>query len=170
MDFTKSSTFNLARYLRRVISPVMGKTAHYTKSSADFCQIYRNNGQLWRLITIHPCANHKNNRHPHEPPHPWSLSAQSNHTWCSRSSPLGWRICESNLTFPDRLYQQTAGLPVGSLISPVSANIFMEWFKDTMLKSAPVVPTVWWIHFFSSIKRLYHNFMPTSLSKKRASS
>ncbi len=24
------------------------------------------------------------------------------------------------------------------------ANIFMEWFEDTMLKSATVIPTVWW--------------------------
>ncbi len=24
------------------------------------------------------------------------------------------------------------------------ANIFLEWFEDTMLKSAPVIQTVWW--------------------------
>ncbi len=38
VDFTSSLTFNLARYLSRIISPVMGKTAHRIKNSAHFLQ------------------------------------------------------------------------------------------------------------------------------------
>ncbi len=41
VDFTSSPTFNLARYLSRIISPVMGKTVHRIKNSTHFLQKLR---------------------------------------------------------------------------------------------------------------------------------
>ncbi len=33
---------------------------------------------------------------------------------------------------------------MGPPISPVLANIFMEWFEDAMPNYVPVIRTVWW--------------------------
>ncbi len=61
---------------------------------------------------------------------------------------------------------------MGSPISPVLANIFMEWFEDTMPKSAHATELsggdMSVEHLFSSTKLPFHNSMPVSISKKRA--
>ncbi len=56
-------------------------------------------GQLWRLIALYQCANHKNNSW-------WIIEC---HVRCHGSNPLGWLLY---VTFRDRLYQHTAGLPI----------------------------------------------------------
>ncbi len=46
------------------------------------------------------------------------------------------------VTFRGHLYQQVAGLPIGSAVSPVLVSIFMEWFEDAILRSVLFIPTL----------------------------
>ena len=41
------------------------------------------------------------------------------------------------------VYRQEEGLAMGSPLSPVMANIYMEYFEDMALNSAPLRPTMW---------------------------
>ena len=41
------------------------------------------------------------------------------------------------------VYRQEEGLAMGSPLSPVMANIYMEYFEDIALDSAPLRPTMW---------------------------
>ena len=45
--------------------------------------------------------------------------------------------------FDDEFYEQVEGAAMGSPLSPVVANIFMEKFEEGTLKSADLKPTMW---------------------------
>ncbi|XP_063592242.1 uncharacterized protein LOC134769443, partial [Penaeus indicus] len=55
------------------------------------------------------------------------------------------RLCvESNsFSFEGRFYSQTFGVAMGSPLSPVLANLFMEFFESELLPSISLRPTVW---------------------------
>ncbi len=46
-------------------------------------------------------------------------------------------------TFRDNLYAQAEGLPMGSPLSPVVANIFMENFENIAIKMFRRPPKIW---------------------------
>ncbi len=153
MDFTSSPTFNLARYLSRIISPVMGKTAHHIKNSAYFLQKLRtvqakstvmmasfDISSLFTNVQITKPTDILMNLLINDP----SLHNRATLDAADVTHLVHFCVTATVFTFRDRLYQQTKGLPIGSPISPVLANILMQWFEDTMLKSAPVIPNVWW--------------------------
>jgi hypothetical protein len=45
--------------------------------------------------------------------------------------------------FQGEFYEQTSGAAMGSPISPIIANIFMEHFENEVLKNAPLKPSTW---------------------------
>ena len=45
--------------------------------------------------------------------------------------------------FGDNFYQQTEGAAMGSPLSPVVANIYMEYFENLAIKSTTKKPTIW---------------------------
>ncbi len=49
---------------------------------------------------------------------------------------------------------------MGSPIFPVLATIYMEWFEDAMLKSAPVIPTVWWRYVDDTFGLVHRSNVP----------
>ena len=53
--------------------------------------------------------------------------------------------CLNNSYFQekDTFYSQMEGLPIGSSLSPVIANIYMEWFKNQAIDKALVKPKLW---------------------------
>ncbi len=46
-------------------------------------------------------------------------------------------------TFREKLYAQTEGLPMGSQLSPVVANIFMENFENITITTFRRLPKIW---------------------------
>ena len=38
---------------------------------------------------------------------------------------------------PNKPYQQTKGVAIGSPLSPVAVNLFMEWLEEKAIDSAP---------------------------------
>ena len=53
---------------------------------------------------------------------------------CLNSTSFRWR---------DTFYRQTEGAAMGSPLSPIVANLFMEHFEETALQSATHKPKVW---------------------------
>ncbi len=126
VDFTSSPTFIPARYLSRILSPVMGKTASPSHLYTNL-PIAKTTDILMNLLANDPSLHNRTTLDAADVTHLVHLCVKA-----------------TVFTFRERLYQQTKGLPIGSPISPMVANIFMEWFEDAMLKPAPVIPTVWW--------------------------
>ena len=56
-------------------------------------------------------------------------------------------VCTSfnQFTFRDQHYRQITGLPMGSSLSPVLANIYMEFFETELMKDIPMdlIPVLW---------------------------
>ena len=55
------------------------------------------------------------------------------------------RCCLHNSYFQakDKFYAQDDGIPMGSPLSPVIANLYMEWFESHAINSATVKPKIW---------------------------
>ena len=55
------------------------------------------------------------------------------------------RLCvESNsFSFEGKFYSQTFGVAMGSPLSPVLANLYMEFFESELLPSLPIRPSLW---------------------------
>ena len=47
------------------------------------------------------------------------------------------------------IYRQEEGLAMGSPLSPVLANIYIEYFKEIALGSTPLKPSMWLRYVFS---------------------
>ena len=45
--------------------------------------------------------------------------------------------------FQNQLYEQTDGVVIGSPLSPIIANLYMEYIKEKLIQSAPFQPAPW---------------------------
>ncbi len=45
--------------------------------------------------------------------------------------------------FDGQIYSQVEGAAMGSPVSPIVANIFMQWFEETALETFPYEISLW---------------------------
>ena len=57
---------------------------------------------------------------------------------------LGFCLHNTYFSFQNKFYEQVEGAAMGSPISPIVANLYMEYFEGRALRSAANPPQVWY--------------------------
>ena len=147
-----SITFQAAKLLAKILGPLVGKTPHHVKNSLDFVKKITNLEvpPPWKLISFDVTALFTSI------PTDEAMTVVRNklisdQSWKERTTLQEDDILElldicMNTTYfiyQQEYYQQQHGIAMGSPISPIIANLYMEEFEKEAIKSAKTPPKVW---------------------------
>ena len=148
-----SVTYGIAKVISKVLKQLVGKSPHYIQSTVDFVSKakrftlqmgeYLSSYDVTSLFTsvpLDPALNiikdllekdeNLNDR--------TLLSAQN------IMELLGFCLNNTYLYFQNKFYEQVEGAAMGSPVSPIVANLYMEHFEGKALASAANPPWVWY--------------------------
>ncbi|MDA8010421.1 MAG: reverse transcriptase domain-containing protein, partial [Alphaproteobacteria bacterium] len=147
-----SPTYKLAKELARILTPLAGNTAYTVKNSTAFVERIRgvqttpqdtlvsfDVKSLFTQVPVEAALTVVEDRLCKDP------------TLGDRSSiPVPQlveltRLCLRSTYFQlgDKFYEQTDGAAMGSPLSPVIANLYLESLEETAILSAPFKPKLW---------------------------
>ena len=66
-------------------------------------------------------------------------------------------LSSTYFTFQGEFYKQKKGAAMGSPISPVVANLYMEQFESRALDTAPTPPTMWYRYVDETMAKIHEN-------------
>uniref|UniRef100_A0AAR5QIB8 Reverse transcriptase domain-containing protein n=2 Tax=Dendroctonus ponderosae TaxID=77166 RepID=A0AAR5QIB8_DENPD len=135
-----SPTYDIAKYLSSLLQPHLGSTGTYIKDSEDFIKTIQDlildptdmlvSFDVESLFTKVPVDE----------------SIELVAELFEESTTNLFKAClkGSYFLWNGYYYEQKEGVAIGSLLSPVVANLFMEKFEETALITAPLKPTIWY--------------------------
>ena len=148
-----SVTHPLAKYLAGLLSPFLGKFSHsHLLNSLDFknrLQEFATNNSLYNLTMVSFDVTSLFTNVPLQDV--LDFLVQKNREGLFQTDvPIDVfvkliELCVNNnyFAFSNKFYKQTFGVAMGSPLSPVLANIYMEYFESVLLASAGMVPPLW---------------------------
>ena len=147
-----SVTYGVAKELSRIIKPLVGSTEHHVNNSKEFIEevkkIKLEEGEcitsydvsaLFTSVPIPSALDIINNKLQQDA----ELHNRTNMTTPNIIELLDFCLHNTNFTFQGVFYQQTKGAAMGSPVSPIVANIFMEAFESRALSTALHTPKFW---------------------------
>jgi hypothetical protein len=134
-----SPTYELARYVAGILRPLVGKTDSYIKDSRDFVELIKEEKidskdmlisfDVVSLFTKIPLN-------------------EAIQVIKEVADPQTARLAEVCLkstffSFQGEFFEQTSGVAMGSPLSPIVANLYMEKFEKNALETYPLKPSRW---------------------------
>ena len=147
-----SPTYNLAKFLTHIVSPLSGKTSSFVKDSRDFVEKVRmlrpEEGSILvsfdvtSLFTKVPIAEALEviGRRLEEQE---TEDRRTTLTVDSIKQLLHLCLTSTYFMWNGRFYEQKEGAAMGNPLSPVVANIYMEHFETLAIESAKFKPATW---------------------------
>ena len=147
-----SVTYETAKGLSRIFKPLVGKSPHHVKNNQDFihsledirlkpdeCMTSFGVKALFTSIPIEPALDIIKKLQEEDQ----NLHLRTTMTVKHISCLLEYCLRNTYFSFRGRLYEQKEGAAMGSPISPIVANLFMEDFEVRALATSPCPPTLW---------------------------
>ena len=135
-----SPTYNLAKYLASKLQDDIGKTSSFVKDSYHFIDILKKEvvtstdllvsfdvESLFTNVPLEDTMLLIKERYPED------ITELFRHC-----------LTSSYFSFHNKIYEQQEGVAMGSPLSPVVANLFMENFEATALDTATLKPKCWY--------------------------
>ncbi len=154
VDYTGSIGYNLSRSLADILSPIVGKTQHHVNNSKEFSQemsaVYIQNGEefishdvvsLFTNVPIDKALQVIRERLESDK----SLQKRTNLTVDNIMELLEFVLTTTYFSFNGTIYQQRFGTAMGSPVSPIVANMYMEFLEQKAIATADVEykPRLW---------------------------
>ena len=147
-----SVTYGVAKELAKILKPLVGKSPHHVNSTQDFveqakhitlapgeCLSSYDVSALFTSVPADPALNIIKDL------------LEKDHTLKERTVMevsdiiLLLEFCLKNtyFSFQDQFYEQVEGAAMGSPVSPIVANLYMEYLEQKTLSTAPTPPGFW---------------------------
>ena len=152
MSSCGSVTYGVVKELAKILKPLVGKSPHHINSTQDFveqakhitlapgeCLSSYDVSTLFTSVPVDPALNIIKDL------------LEKDHTLKERTVMevsdiiLLLEFCLKNtyFSFQDQFYEQVEGAAMGSPVSPIVANLYMEYLEQKALSTAPNPPRFW---------------------------
>ena len=148
---TGTATYNTAKELSRILKPLVGISIHHVHNTRDFveqikvrlkqgeCIISYDVAALFTSVPIQTVINIIQQRLAKDTELHQRTSMSINHI----TTLLEFCLKSTSFVFQGQYYQQMEGAAMGSPLSHIVANIFMEKFEKEALDTAPHPQSLW---------------------------
>ena len=139
-----SVTYGVAKVLAKILKPLVGKYPHHRQSTKDFVDMVSK-------VTLQPgeclCSYDVTALFTSVPVHPAldiirELLEQDTTLWDRTTLSvqniielLGFCLHNTYFSFQNKIYEQVEGVAMGSPVSPIVANLYMENFEKKVLNT-----------------------------------
>ena len=178
-----SITYGVAKELSHIIKPLVGQSPHHLKNTQHFIQQLQGKkletGEiitsydvkaLFTSVPVQPAIHIVKQRLQQDT----TLPQRTNMSISQITSPLEFCLTHTYFLFQGKYYEQVQGAAMGSPISPLIANIFMEEFEVKALQSFPnPLPCgsgLWMTHLSSTRQNTARTYYITSITRTHISS
>ena len=158
--------YDTAKFLAKIMKPLVGHNSHHIVNSEDFVNkiaelevppgqklVSYDVSSLFTSIPINeaiPVVRAKLESDQ-------SLPDRCPLDIAQLSALLEMCLSSTYFTFQGEFYKQKKGAAMGSPISPVVANLYMEQFESRALDTAPIPPTMWYRYVDDTIAKIHEN-------------
>ena len=147
-----SATYETAKELAKIIKPLVGRSPHHVQNNKDFLESIRNIklqpdecimsydvSALFTSIPIDPAIKIIQKHLEDDKDLSNRTSMTVNYIICL----LEFCLRNTYFSFQGRYYEQTEGAAMGSPISPLVANLFMEEIEVQAISTSTTPPILW---------------------------
>ena len=147
-----SPTYNIAKFVTSIISPLMGNTSSYVKNSKHFSEMISSEtvagNELMVSFDVKSLFTNVPIEHALEVIHRRLLEDETLEDRTQLSAEqvtLLLSIClrTTYFVYQNQFYEQTEGAAMGSPVSPVVANIYMEYVEEAAIATSPSPVRFW---------------------------
>ena len=147
-----SVTYQTAKELSRILKPLVGRSPHHVQNNQDFLKqleeikmgpddiiMSYDVRALFTSVPIKPTLKIIQKLLEEDHTLPQSTTMTVKNITCL----LEFCLTSTYFTFQEEFYEQVEGAAMGSLLSPIVANLYMEDFEMRALNTAPQPPLMW---------------------------
>ena len=145
-------TYETSKELSRILKPLVGKSPHHVQNNKEFLQhlegIQLSSDEIimsydvkavLTSVPIQPALEIIKKLLEGDPELQQRTSMTVKHITCL----LEFCLRSTYFTFQNKYYEQVEGAAMGSPISPIVANLYMENFKVRAINTSPHPPLMW---------------------------